>query len=723
MHRSRRSRTHCPTALLGFTAVMLLANGAVAQFAWQRVRALEHTDNPLLAHDTARELTVMYDASSRRLWELDGVGWAERTLAAPPPLRLKAAMVFDQARRRFVMFGGLATASSNETWEWDGSTWLQRTPLTSPPGRWEHAMAYDAARQRVVMFGGHTGVTGGTLLADTWEWDGAAWLQRAPANVPMGRSSHAMTYDAVRQRVVMFGGGTTGIAFGDTWEWNGVDWQAGPTGPPSRSKHAIAYDPLRQRTVLFGGGAWQQVPPLGTMFVLHYDTWEWNGATWAQASPVNAPIAAHDHAMVFDGNRQRVVMLFSTVFTNAPVLQWEWDGIDWSQGDLGPSVAQEVAFDSVRGRTVMLAGDRTWEWDGVAWHRIATSSAAPTRFNHATAFDVARQRVVVFGGSDGLSHPLGDTWTWDGSVWTQHAVPGPSPRWQPSMAYDPVRQRTVLFGGTSSGGASLGDTWEWDGQSWTQVVASPSPSPRSGAAMAWDGVLQRSLLFGNAGLSSSPDAWNWDGAAWTQLPTPTSALPPFEMSHDAGRNRVVLVGMVYLAPFVNEPTSWDWDGAAWVPLMTGPPRIEPIAGDVLGRIVGLTSVLSAAPRATGQDSGTPCGGSGAPPRLVGDDPYFGNHEFALDTLDAPANAPCIFGLAFGGASVPLGAGCTVLIDTPFSLALASANAAGVARTPTIAIPVIPVLAGVQLHAQALVLDPQAPLGFSLTARRTLTAGP
>jgi hypothetical protein len=43
---------------------------------------------------------------------------------------------------------------------------------------------------------------------------------------------------------------------------------------------------------------------------------------------------------------------------------------------------------------------------------------------------------------------LGDTWTWDGSTWTQqHPVPSPSARTDASMAYDAATGTVVLFGG------------------------------------------------------------------------------------------------------------------------------------------------------------------------------------------------------------------------------------------------------------------------------------
>ena len=39
------------------------------------------------------------------------------------------------------------------------------------------------------------------------------------------RSKHRMTYDPVRDRVVLFGGKRNEANLGDTWEWDGRRWQ------------------------------------------------------------------------------------------------------------------------------------------------------------------------------------------------------------------------------------------------------------------------------------------------------------------------------------------------------------------------------------------------------------------------------------------------------------------------------------------------------------------
>jgi hypothetical protein len=86
----------------------------------------------------------------------------------------------------------------------------------------------------------------------------------------------------------------------------------------------------------------------------------------------------------------------------------------------------------------------------------------------------------MFGGFDGFSMYLGDTWTWDGSVWHAALVSGPGSRAGHSMATRGT-DHVVLFGGYD-GTRSLADTWEWDGAAWSQR-ATTGPSARQFASM------------------------------------------------------------------------------------------------------------------------------------------------------------------------------------------------------------------------------------------------
>src|ERR1044071_5765967 len=82
------------------------------------------------------------------------------------------------------------------------------------------------------------------------------------------------------------------------------------------------------------------------------------------------------------------------------------------------------------------------------------------RNNHAMVYDAGRGVTVLFGGySNGVYY--GDTWEWDGIVWTLRSISGPAPRYRHAMAYDSARGVTVLFGGLTGSGDS-GECWEWD---------------------------------------------------------------------------------------------------------------------------------------------------------------------------------------------------------------------------------------------------------------------
>ena len=65
--------------------------------------------------------------------------------------------------------------------------WIQMTPA-SPADRLEHAMAYDSVRGKVIMFGGYDG----SHLNGTWEYDGVNWTYVTTASRPSARSGHRM---------------------------------------------------------------------------------------------------------------------------------------------------------------------------------------------------------------------------------------------------------------------------------------------------------------------------------------------------------------------------------------------------------------------------------------------------------------------------------------------------------------------------------------------------
>ncbi len=431
------------------------------------------------------------------MWEWDGSTWTDVTPATGPrpEPRIHSGMVYDAARGHTVLFAGyglFAPAESyNDTWVWDGSAWTEVTPAgPSPLGRNVNRLVYDVAREQVVLFGGRD-PSSTTVFDDVWTWDGAVWSEPAPQADPGPREQHAMAYDAVRGRTVTFGGVSSGTLLTDTLEWDGREWfDVTPAGasPSRRTQYALAYDPVRKRVVLFGGGD----PVTRTTLA---DTWTWDGTTWVDVTPASSPPPRRGAELAFDTARGRLLMfggcaiypdpsdLLNSCGSSGTSLladTWEWDGATWVEvtpSGTNPAQRMECAmtYDPVRDRTVMSGGNQifitpieesndTWEWNGTAWTEMEVLGPNPqNRFRATLVYDGARRRPVMFGGAGSGGDDSAD---WDGAHWTRAtAISAASirPRSLQGIAYDGARGRTVVYGGNPRefvGDPSLGDTWQ-----------------------------------------------------------------------------------------------------------------------------------------------------------------------------------------------------------------------------------------------------------------------
>lgn len=214
-------------------------------------------------------------------WEWDARSWHQ----VPTTTQLDprgAAMVFDTACDVAVVFGGLGGAGvGDSTWVYDG-TWTRRQ-IAGPSARTLHAMTYDAKRNVVVVFGGFSSTS--QLLGDVWELGGPCtartWTQVSTTNGPTARKSSRLAFDRARGVSMLFGG-EDGNERADTWEWDGTTWtnRSAAISPPPRFEHAMVYDQRRRAVVMFGGTADTLV--LG-------DTWTWNGTAWVKLSPITSP--------------------------------------------------------------------------------------------------------------------------------------------------------------------------------------------------------------------------------------------------------------------------------------------------------------------------------------------------------------------------------------------------------------------------------------------------
>jgi Galactose oxidase, central domain len=307
------------------------------------------------------------------------------------------------------------------------------------------------------------------------------------------------------------------------------------TSPPARAGSGMVYDIVRQRTVVFGGDYGR---------TRLSDTWEWDRKNWIQIKPTTSPAARFGHEMAYDLVRQRTVMFggrLSDTRRNPFHLvadTWEYDGKNWIQikPQTSPPARYQygMAYDLVRQRTVLFGGignsfqylGDTWEYDGKNWTQIRPKTSPPSRADHGMVYDIARQRTVLFGP---------DTWEYDGKNWTQiKTATTPYQSRYVKMAYDSVRQRTVLFGGMV-GRIVVNHIWEYDGKNWTWLRPTTSPSPRIEAGIAFDSARRRTIVFG--GMNGSyPTADTWGHGA----PQLLTACPPTLSIATGGRQTLTL---------------------------------------------------------------------------------------------------------------------------------------------------------------------------------------
>jgi len=210
----------------------------------------------------------------------------------------------------------------------------------------------------------------------------------------------------------------------------------------------------------------------------------------------------------------------------------------------------------------------TWSWDGSNWTDVTPTTAnPPTRTAHTMAYDPTRDRVVLFSGWDGNNY-IPDTWEWDGSHWidvTPAVAPGK--RDWADMVYDPNTGKILLFGGHDYqiSGYKYNDTWTWDGTDWVQLFPATVPAPRGGHSMVYDQNRGTVLMIGNYSSTATIEMWEWDGSDWNQL-FPTN-LPSGRgwgtMAWDDARSRVVYYGGKDNVTKLLLNEVWEWEGSDW----------------------------------------------------------------------------------------------------------------------------------------------------------------
>lgn len=479
--------------------------------------------DPAYAYDARRKRGVMFGGSGtsgnsgQATWEWDGVTWRERTMLAKPPARAGGAMACSPTQ--CVMFGGLKDGTPlQDTWLWDGTAW-SAGPTAGPSLRSKAAMAYDPAAG-IVLYGGVS--PGGNPLGDVWVFASGTWTAKGSFPTPALGSS--MAYDPVRQRIVLVDSTRTLLldASGGTSVFSALG-----APPASVLNMQIAWEPGGQRIIGVGQTASQTDLAMAALSA----GGAWTIATESRPrSGANRTPAAYDPRRgttivvdAADGGYEWTGL--GWIFRGGNVGR---DGLSIVHD---PSCAVTLAFGGGPATPASTKSNEVYRFPDAAgrpqWAQIFPTGNLPApRTHHAMTYDQERKAFFVFGGY--LGAPIaGDTWklaTTDCVTWAWSLVtPGtsPPPRYDAQLTYDPVRKVSVLFGGrniTNGEETPLGDTWHWDGTTWTERTPTTSPPERFNHGMTLDSRRRTIVLYGGRDENNNlDDTWEWDGTTWTLL--------------------------------------------------------------------------------------------------------------------------------------------------------------------------------------------------------------
>lgn len=464
---------------------------------------------------------------------------------------------------------------------YEAGAWRQAT--TAIPSRVPYSpfaiglfMALDERRQRVVLmimtrdFPSHSPV-----FTATWEFDGQAWVEASTTaawDTPLGHHPNYLVYHDSHQRI------ETVNVDGAIKSWDGSAWTLRVAPIPGFVVSGAGYDPHRDRLVTLGHRN-------GSGLVLEYDSAYTVISIFAGAGYPNVISNA-----VYDQSRRRIVCTTQATATS-PLQTSSYDGpngiiatwSDLSGSTLRPSARSDAMLATDVTRGAILFGGRnqngspnneTWLWDGSTWTDLALPSAPSAR--SAAAMSSGGNTVVLFGGMSATNQTLGDTWVCDTAGWRKlttfsGAVPA---RRSHAMAtqHNVVPPTVYMFGGTDGQVAfddlrrldyvpNLGGYWQW-----SLLPSALRPQARSGHSIVVDEARNKIVLFGGADEWISPlgDTWEWDltSGGWTQR-VPTHS-PPARWDHgmvyDRKRGRTVLIGG-YGGTYLDD--LWEWDGTDW----------------------------------------------------------------------------------------------------------------------------------------------------------------
>ena len=399
---------------------------------------------------------------------------------SPPSGRAYHSATYDASRDEMLVFAGFDGAYRDDSYVLSFAGTPQWSALSTPGGepgiRALHSAIHDPVRNRDIVFSGASDV----LLSDLWELsrEGTPAWSPMPASGDAGLSQRSRTCvvrDSKRGRLILFGGAngvgtlndllTLSLAPGQGWS----TLAAAGTPPSPRFGASAIYDPVRDRVLVYGGGS-------GAPGGLLSDLWELSLSgvpTWTRRFPGGlAPGAKLMGSAVYDTHRDRMLLFGGIEGTFDSNSAWALslsEPMSWAPVNPWPPTAptgryaHAAIYDPQGDQMIVFGGDPANN-DTYAlrlastpsWQLLSTDGPAD-RYGASAVYDAPRQRMVIFGGiHSGTDYS--DAWSFDlasGGGWIELHPDGQTPagRSFSSAVYDADTDRMLLVGGESYDGS------------------------------------------------------------------------------------------------------------------------------------------------------------------------------------------------------------------------------------------------------------------------------
>jgi N-acetylneuraminic acid mutarotase len=441
-------------------------------------------------------------------------------LGYAPSARERHCACWDPDEHVMLVFGGItgigAGQYSKDLLEYrpaDGK-WTYKTTVNN--GRNSASAVWDCALHRMLVFGGNG--AGGLLMSDLWSYfpSNDSWQS---IETPVGaRSAHSAAYNLSSEEMLVFGGNDSSPT-SELWAYSCRDlgWTVKMDGPAAVEYASLVVDARTGRLLVLGGTGASVRDELWSYSLSEKD--------WTQKS--DAPMAAYGYSAVWD-SQDSLMLVYGGSPMNGRSDLWTYSPSEgfWSPRNATgpqPRYFHCAAWDGARARMLMFGGsdgikclDDLWAYYPSVNRWIQLRGGPQARMGAVAVWNSYKDELMLLGGqtADALNGTLCDVWVYLAGYdqWVRKAD-APAGRAWPAAAWDEARQRLFVFGGSSlsAGNETVHDDlwgYSWADNRWTMLGR--GGTPRKGACAAWDRVAGRLLLFGGENAQGCQDGiWSY----------------------------------------------------------------------------------------------------------------------------------------------------------------------------------------------------------------------